>query len=930
VLRWNYPGWALRRRDGLTFYFPDYEPLSAIEDPNGNRITIVRSEEGAGPITEVRALHGRWIRFTHDSYNRITEAVDNAGQRVRYEYDGAGRLAKVIDPMGRPTRYSYDAANQMTSVIDARGHVLIENHYEANGRLASQTLATKGTYTFKRLPTCSHCETEGKTGVAVTNPDGEQRDDYFEQGRLVSEVRNPGPEEEWTTYTRNANGDTTRITSSSGSASYTYDSTGDVTSIERESATSPPLLTTYAYNEFSEPIAITEPLGNTSQYSYAPNGNLTRITDPMGGQTTFGYDGTGELTSVTNPEGHTTTFTYLNGEPVSATNPLGDVVRYAYDPVGRLVAIRDAEGRISHISYDNDNEITSETDPAGDRTIYTYDAAGNLIALTDPRGHAQTGEYNAFDQLTSWTDPLGRKTTYNYDGAGKLIQITKPNGQTITDTYNALGWLSSTSFGKVGQKEPTSTINYAYDTQGDLASVKDSRAGTWTMAYDPYHRLTSESGPNGTVSYSYNAGGEREALSVNGEEAARYSYNPDGLLTGIATPSGNVSLEYNEDDQTSRVTLPNSDSEEYNYNSASQLAGITFKNATGASIGALQYARDQLGRVSTVSGSDARTNLPEPLTEATYDAANELTKREGHTLTYDENGDLTNAEGSTYAWNDRGQLEAVTQGSNTWNYSYDPFGRRTSKTTGGTETRYLWDGTNVIRETFGGNSFQLLNGLATDQRYARTSSSGTTSYLTDQAGSTVALTEENGQQGTEYTYGPYGEATATGTKTNNPYQYTGRENDENGLQDNRARYYAPAVGRFISQDPLGLAGSGVNLYRYVGDAPTNATDPSGLYNPLETVPRGECEAEKRIYERTKEEMHGACGPAEVPASVEKALCELGAKYIPVPGGPVTKVIGGQVLQAICQKTFKEERPGGGSESGGGPGASGSGSQSFSG
>ena len=82
--------------------------------------------------------------------------------------------------------------------------------------------------------------------------------------------------------------------------------------------------------------------------------------------------------------------------------------------------------------------------------------------------------------------------------------------------------------------------------------------------------------------------------------------------------------------------------------------------------------------------------------------------------------------------------------------------------------------------------------------------------------------------GTEYTYGPFGEASAAGPASSNPFQYTGRENDENGLQYNRARYYSPGTGRFISQDPTGIEGSGVNLYGYASNSPMNLRDPSGL------------------------------------------------------------------------------------------------------
>ena len=61
----------------------------------------------------------------------------------------------------------------------------------------------------------------------------------------------------------------------------------------------------------------------------------------------------------------------------------------------------------------------------------------------------------------------------------------------------------------------------------------------------------------------------------------------------------------------------------------------------------------------------------------------------------------------------------------------------------------------------------------------------------------------------------------------NASQYTGRENDGNGLYFYRARYYSPSMHRFVSQEPLGFAGGGANLYAYAGNSPTNLRDPSG-------------------------------------------------------------------------------------------------------
>ena len=62
----------------------------------------------------------------------------------------------------------------------------------------------------------------------------------------------------------------------------------------------------------------------------------------------------------------------------------------------------------------------------------------------------------------------------------------------------------------------------------------------------------------------------------------------------------------------------------------------------------------------------------------------------------------------------------------------------------------------------------------------------------------------------------------------NAFQYTGRENEGNGLYFYRARYYSPLLGRFVNEDPLGFEGSGPNFYAYVFDNPTNLTDPFGL------------------------------------------------------------------------------------------------------
>ncbi len=97
----------------------------------------------------------------------------------------------------------------------------------------------------------------------------------------------------------------------------------------------------------------------------------------------------------------------------------------------------------------------------------------------------------------------------------------------------------------------------------------------------------------------------------------------------------------------------------------------------------------------------------------------------------------------------------------------------------------------------------------------------------DRLGSATALANGSGEIGTTYTYDPFGASTEGGETSDNPFQFTGRENDGTDLQYNRARYYSPSFGRFISRDPAGFEGSGANLYWYVNDNPLDFTDPSG-------------------------------------------------------------------------------------------------------
>jgi RHS repeat-associated protein len=98
--------------------------------------------------------------------------------------------------------------------------------------------------------------------------------------------------------------------------------------------------------------------------------------------------------------------------------------------------------------------------------------------------------------------------------------------------------------------------------------------------------------------------------------------------------------------------------------------------------------------------------------------------------------------------------------------------------------------------------------------------------LKDALGSTVALVDSSGNMQTSYTYDPYGGTSVTGTTNGNEFQYTGLENDGNGLYFYPNRYFSSVLGRFVNEDP---AGNGINFYAYADNDPIDFSDPFGLW-----------------------------------------------------------------------------------------------------
>jgi RHS repeat-associated protein len=179
-------------------------------------------------------------------------------------------------------------------------------------------------------------------------------------------------------------------------------------------------------------------------------------------------------------------------------------------------------------------------------------------------------------------------------------------------------------------------------------------------------------------------------------------------------------------------------------------------------------------------------------------------------------------------WDAENRLTAVKQGGSTLaSFTYDGTGRRANKTAAAVTTTYVYDGAQFLEERpSAAPTKRYVYGIGIDRVLAQVVGGTTTYNVADHLGSVVRTTDSLGNPTFTREYDPWGnplQGSAAGG-----YAYTGREWDsETGLYYYRARYYAPTLARFITEDPIGPLGGG-NRYAYAANSPIAKLDSLGL------------------------------------------------------------------------------------------------------
>jgi len=790
--------------------------------------TITTRYDQLGNVVEVVDQLGRTTNYVYDNLGRLVEEQlpdfeRYDSQLVRpttyYGYDPAGNLKFVTGPRGssrldtdHTTWYFYDTLGRETCAIDPRGQDFAENAIPDVAPADPDYSVVRSFDGAGNLASMKSNLTDATDQVVVYS--------YDNLGRVILESRD------------SVNGPST---------AFSYDAAGNLVSMTEGLMGSPSLLaltTSYVYDELDRQIRSVDALGT------GPN-DLDHATVTT-------YDAAGRVLTVTDPEGNATGYRYDRlGRLVEETDPIANSAFYEYDASGNLVRKTDRNGRVTEYDYNALNQRTEEVWlDAASQPIHTitwyYDAAGQLGAVED-----DTISYD-----------------YQYDTLGNLTEAHVGTGPLSVPAGGGLPYVAS----------PLVEFEYAYDEAGNLKEAIESSTivtglgATTSYDYDSLGRLTriTQTGSGATdkrVDFAYRDDSSYDTVTryadlAGTQEVATsdyHTYDVYGRLTGLTHRHGLTDLaaytwQCDAADRITQMTSPDGTSD-LGYDDTSQLTSADHSYQTDEA-----YVYDANGNRVTASGSTYATGTGNRLADDgtfhyLYDQEGNRTAR---FVDVNANGllDAGDTDVTEYQWDYRNRLVKVTDRASYGaaadqivEYTYDYLNRRFEKTIDtdgdGTPEEYFYNihrGDELALELTDADGLEgsgyspelsqrYLYGSAVDEILAVEDAAGDVLWgLGDHERTIHDLVDSTGTVQEHRQYDTFGQIVSPANPTADfPQAFTGRPFDtDTSLYNYRARWYDPAVGRFVSEDPSGFVGGDANLYRYAGNSPLVNVDPSGL------------------------------------------------------------------------------------------------------
>lgn len=844
-----------------------------------------------GRLKKITYDNGSWVQYTYTDNDKTYTTLTSSGETTCTVYNDAFLPVSYTDEYGTTTTYTYDSKFQVTQEV-------VENEtttytYDGAGHLLTMTVTggednSTTTYTYDNNGNVIHeqCDNnhsyytyDSNKNVLVSatlkeNYGGEIPTAYDSSLTCFDTIM----------YTYDSNGRVLTETNSNGeSSSYVYDSVGNVTQetvTTVENSTPTTTVTNYTYDSLGN--LLTSQTGNeNASYTYDAAGR-TLLANEGGDCTRTLYDSQGRVVQEIGPEdydssldglptantysdsnaGHTYVYDSTTGNLTSETNRLGvqtdytyystgeketeefDIYKFCYNEKGLTTEVYVDDVNTIKYNYDEDKTTLLSTEYAnGQKERYTYDNDGNLKYQYHNNSNTPYLTYT-YDEDGKLTEKVNTDTGLRYEYDGDDVEVYKTSNNTLIHSYSeevteadeeleieARTDVTQSNFGTtttsalVGNSieyttgnntlEYNHTDNSDYQITADEINYNNDTAMTNTYTYD------NDGNATGKHIYYYD--------SEEIDDIVVHEYSSNGRIVSMGVGDPCIHYSYDSKGQLNRVNseYPDSCTNQYTYDSR---GNITAKNEYAYTTGSLENATPTSTRTFTYAASGW---------------TDKLTAVDNTPLTYDAIGNVLTYGNRNFTWSNGRNLAQITEGTDTYSYTYDENGIRTSKTVNGTTTQYNTKDGVILAQSDGTNTMTFQYDTA-GQPLGFTYNGTQYTYLVSQSGIIMAVMDSTGHFIAGYDYDEWGKLINTyftdrtlsadqiSAINANPLRYKGYYYDsETGYYYLQSRYYDPSIRRFINADIVEIVQQymedsiELNIYLYCANDPVNYYDLEG-------------------------------------------------------------------------------------------------------
>jgi RHS repeat-associated protein len=573
----------------LSFQHNNLKQLEKVTDAGGRTVEFTRVN---GSVTTVKDPAGKIWNYTYDTrgmLSTVTSPGSSADVR-KYHYESSiawWLLTGISINSVRYSTYDYHADQRVKSSGLTGGEELDTFVYSTNKTVVTSAKGTVATHLFSNLSGRLRPSSISVPGT-TSCPAATAKTYYDANGYIDYKL-------DWnnkkTDYTYDSAGKLTEVTTAAGTtaaATQTHTWVGNnITKTQfKDSAGAAYAQVDYAYYatglEYGKLLSETRRDLKTGKvhktsYSYTFHANgvmATRtVTYDLPGTTAssiWRYSTLGNLTSFTNALNQTERWSNHNGRGQPGRHQsINDVITdYVYDDKGNLSTATvnlETGPRTTTFTFNHDRQLTDVVHADGSAQRWRYDAAGNLKQV----GDAQAFAIRSWDKATntvSWRSsrhvpalsngvPVSSSAgefvaTTQLDSQGRPWIVKGNHGQQVTLTRDGNGnVLTRTDVeGRVTKYEPDAgIIDYVYDKEGRLGSVKDPLGLSTGFTYDGWGRVLTRSSPDtGLTTFSYDIAGRPLTEKRAGGEYIEYTHDALGRMTSRSVGSLTETFHYDE------------------------------------------------------------------------------------------------------------------------------------------------------------------------------------------------------------------------------------------------------------------------------------------------------------------------------------------------------------------------------------------------